>query len=528
MMIKRLCGSAALLSAGASLFATPTAKNEGRPNIVLFLVDDMGWQDTSLPFWKETTPLNRLYETPNMERLAQRGVKFTSAYACSVSSPTRVSLFTGMNAARHRVTNWTLQKNQSTDAKDDLLEYPQWNVNGFSPEAGVENTCYAKPLSQLLHDNGYYTIHCGKAHFGAIGTPAANPSEIGFDVNIAGHAGGGLASYLGEQNYGNRKDGKPSSPFAVPGLDKYHGTDVFVTEALTREAISALNDRNKQKPFFLYMAHYAVHIPLDIDKRYHQKYLDKGMDSKEAAYAGLIEGMDKSLGDLMDYLDKNNLTENTVVMFMSDNGGLSAAGTGRGATPDKHNLPLNSGKGSAYEGGVREPMIVSWPGKAKPGTSCDDYLIIEDYFPTILEIAGVKNPQLPQVVDGKSFLSLIKGKGVSSKEKRSKKEARKMANADARSIYWNFPNKWGASGAGIGATATVRKGDWKLIYYYKSGKKELFNIREDIGEQHDVAGTQGALVQKLSADLGEYLRASGAQRPVFKATGKPAPWPDEV
>lgn len=528
MIQKRLSASAAFLSVGIGLCAATSAKTDNRPNILLFLVDDMGWQDTSLPFWNETTPLNRLYETPNMERLANRGVKFTSAYACSVSSPTRVSLFTGMNAARHRVTNWTLQKNRSTDAKDNELQYPAWNVNGFSPEQNTENTCYAKPLSQLLHDNGYYTIHCGKAHFGAIGTPAADPANIGFDVNIAGHAGGGLASYLGEQNYGNRTDGKPSSPFAVPGLAKYHGTDVFVTEALTREAMSALDARNKQQPFFLYMAHYAVHIPLDIDKRYHQKYLDKGMDSKEAAYAGLIEGMDKSLGDLMDYLDKNNLTENTVVMFMSDNGGLSAAGTGRGAIANQHNLPLNSGKGSAYEGGVREPMIVSWPGKAKPNTVCDDYLIIEDFYPTILEIAGVKKLQVPQVVDGISFLPLIKGKGIASANQRSKKEAKRMAQADSRSLYWNFPNKWGASGPGIGATAAVRKGDWKMIYYYKTGKKELFNIKEDIGELHDRAASEPALVTKLSADLGAFLRKSQAQRPTFKATGKLAPWPDEV
>lgn len=485
-----------------------------RPNILLFLVDDMGWQDTSVPFWTETTPLNKLYETPNMERLAARGVKFTSAYASSVSSPSRVSLFTGMNAARHRVTNWTLQYNQAVDASDSELSYPAWNLNGMSPVPGIENTCLATPLPQVLKDNGYYTIHCGKAHFGAIGTPAANPVNIGFDINIAGHAAGGLASYLGEENYGNRTDGKASSPFAVPGLEKYHGTDVFATEALTREAISALNNRDKQKPFFLYMSHYAVHIPINKDKRYYQKYIDKGMDKTEAAYAALVEGMDKSLGDLMNYLDVNNLTNNTVIIFMSDNGGLSAANTGRGGKPNTQNLPLNSGKGSAYEGGIREPMIVSWPGIATPQSTCNDYLIIEDFYPTILQMAGIKKAKTVQPVDGVSFMPLLTGKG--------------RTPSNGRSLYWNFPNNWGPDGPGIDATCSIRNGNWKLVYFYRSGKKELFNIKDDIGETQNQASSHPAIVKKLSRDLGKQLRKSGGQRPTFKATGKPAPWPDEL
>lgn len=484
-----------------------------RPNIVLFLVDDMGWQDTSVPFWTEQTPFNKLYETPHMERLAERGVKFTSAYACSVSSPSRISLFTGMNSARHRVTNWTLEYNKSVDGKSDVLDYPDWNVNGLTPTPDVGHACLATPLPQVLHDNGYYTIHCGKAHFGAISTPAANPSNLGFDVNIAGHAAGGLASYLGEENYGNRTDGKPSSLFAVPGLEKYHGTDVFVTEALTREAVSALDNRNKEKPFFLYMSHYAVHIPLNKDPRFYQKYADKGMDPREAAYAALVEGMDKSLGDLMDYLDKNNLTENTIIIFMSDNGGLSAQ-PARGGELNTHNRPLASGKGSAYEGGIREPMIVSWPGITKPGTSCDDYLMIEDYYPSVLGMAGIRNYSVPQTIDGKSFLPLLTGKGKNPSKHRS--------------LYWNFPNNWGPTGPGIGATCTIRQGDWKLIYYYEDGRKELFNILTDIGERNNLSAEYPAKVKKLSKDLGQYLRKAGGQRPSFKATGKLAPWPDEV
>ena len=162
-----------------------------RPNIVLFLVDDMGWQDTSVPFHSEITPFNRRYRTPNMERLAADGMKFTQAYACSVCSPTRVSLMTGLNAARHRVTNWTLRKNAGNDRKHSALEFPLWNVNGLSPRPGLERTVHAVALPAALKEAGYRTIHAGKAHFGAVGTPGEDPGNIGFDVNIAGHAAGG-------------------------------------------------------------------------------------------------------------------------------------------------------------------------------------------------------------------------------------------------------------------------------------------------------------------------------------------------
>ena len=162
-----------------------------RPNIILFMVDDMGWEDTSLPFWTEKTHYNEVYETPNMERLARQGVMFTQAYASSISSPSRCSLITGTNAARHRVTNWTLQKNTKTDRKDSLLDIPDWNYNGVSQVTGTNNTFVGTSFVQLLKNSGYHTIHCGKAHFGAIDTPGEDPHHWGFEVNIAGHAAGG-------------------------------------------------------------------------------------------------------------------------------------------------------------------------------------------------------------------------------------------------------------------------------------------------------------------------------------------------
>ena len=455
-----------------------------RPNIILFMVDDMGWQDTSLPFWTQKTHYNELYETPNMERLAKQGMMFTQAYANSISSPTRCSLITGTNAARHRVTNWTLQKNTMTDRKDSILAVPDWNYNGVSQVSGTNHTFVGTSFVQLLKNSGYHTIHCGKAHFGAIDTPGEDPHHWGFEVNIAGHAAGGLASYLGEENYGHTKDGKAVSLMSVPGLEKYWGTETFVTEALTLEAIKALDKAKKyNQPFYLYMSQYAIHIPLNKDMRFYEKYKKKGMTDHEAAYATLIEGMDKSLGDLMNWLEKNGEANNTIIIFMSDNGGLASESGWRDGKLHTQNYPLNSGKGSTYEGGIREPMIVSWPGVVAPGSKCNNYLLIEDFYPTILEMAGV---------------------------------------------FWNMPNNWGNDGPGINFNCAVRNGDWKLIYYYGTGKKELFNIPDDIGESNDLSAQHPDIVKKLSKELGNFLRKVDAQRPTFKATGKPCPWPDEI
>lgn len=259
-MKNELLLSAAILPmcgmAGEAIAASPAKgapKEKQRPNIVLFLVDDMGWQDTSLPFWTQRTHYNDTYHTPNMERLAAQGKMFTQAYACSISSPTRVSLFTGMNAARHRVTSWTLRKNTTHEQPDSVMIYPEWNVNGICQEPGIERTTQVTTLAQVLKENGYQTIHCGKAHFGANDTPGADPLTMGFEVNIAGHAAGSPASYYGKNNFGNKPDGK--SPLAaVPGLEKYHGTDTFLSEALTLEAMKALDSaQQKDEPFFLYM-----------------------------------------------------------------------------------------------------------------------------------------------------------------------------------------------------------------------------------------------------------------------------------
>ena len=230
----------------------------------------MGWQDTSVAFHVERTALNEDYRTPNMEKLAERGVLFTNAYACSICSPSRVSLMTGQNAARHGVTCWTLRKNKSPErVGKSHLRPAQWPLNGLQPVGSrVERSFSAVTLPQRLREAGYRTIHAGKAHFGAKDTPGADPKNLGFEVNIAGSYMGGPGSYHGDKNFSAKWRGGDEI-WDVPGLEKYHGQKINLTEAITREAIAEVEKSVKEKkPFYLYMSHYAVHAPFEPDRRF--------------------------------------------------------------------------------------------------------------------------------------------------------------------------------------------------------------------------------------------------------------------
>lgn len=489
------------------------AQVKTRPNIIVFLIDDMGWQDTSLPFWIKKTPLNQRYHTPNMERMAKEGMKFTNAYAAPVCTPSRTAMLSGLNPAHSGITNWTnTEKNRNTDASDDQFLPADWNYNGLSPAAGIEKTAYATPFPQLLKDAGYFTIHVGKAHWASAGTPGANPYNMGFMVNIAGHAAGNPQSYLPSENYGN-VTGK-ATPRAVPDMEEYFGSDVFLTEALTREAIKTIEAPIKNhQPFFLNMAHYAVHVPIQGDKRFVKKYLEAGLDSTEAAYASLLEGMDKSLGDIMDFVKQKGIEKNTVIIFMSDNGGLSLASE-RGGAEHTQNLPLKAGKGSVYEGGIREPMIVKYPALVKSGTVASQYLIIEDYFPTILELAGIRNYKTVQKIDGKSFVPILKNSAFKE---------------DTRTLVWHYPNKWiNAKEVGINYFSAIRQGDWKLVYNIRSGKKELYNLKDDIGETRDLSTQNTQVVKELTGLLGTKLKAWKAPMPILKSTRQVVAWPGDA
>ena len=300
---------------GLSLLAPSVAFAAERPNIVFFIVDDMGWVDSSVAYGEQVYPNNMRYNTPNMQRLASQGVMLTNAYACPVSTPTRTSLITGVNAAHSHITNWTsTMRDTPSDATGGAVAMaqsgvnqdmggsfarPEWNLNGMSPVEGVESTLYATPLPKLLRDAGYYTIHVGKAHWASAGTPGASPYNMGYNVNVTGNVAGMPRSYQSEDNYGNTP--KLWNLLAVQNMTEYYGTGVHLTEALTREALKTLDyPIANDLPFYLYFAHYATHTPIQRDPRFIQKYLDAGLDEGQARYASMVEGVDKSLGDLLD------------------------------------------------------------------------------------------------------------------------------------------------------------------------------------------------------------------------------------
>ena len=239
------------------------------PNILFILSDDMGWQDTSVSFGPDRTTWNDRYRTPALERLAREGMKFTQAYACAVCSPTRVSLMTGQNEARHGVTQWTYLSGErpTSDLVHPTLSHADWNWNGLQPVPGMNHAVSVPTLPALLKRAGYRTMHFGKGHLGAAGTPGADPKAFGFDVRIGGRDAGGCGSYYGQQNFGAKAH--PNGPWRAWDLDHYFGQDIHLTEALTREAKREIRAAvASDQPFFCYFAHYAPHTPIKPDERF--------------------------------------------------------------------------------------------------------------------------------------------------------------------------------------------------------------------------------------------------------------------
>ncbi len=526
-----------------------------RPNIVFFLVDDMGWVDSSVAYGEEVYPNNTRFDTPNMQALAESGVIMTNAYACPVSTPTRTSLLTGMNAAHMGITNWTsTMRDKPSDASggavaamqgtwiddDKAIERPDWNINGVSPVEGVAHTVYATPLPKLLRDAGYFTIHVGKAHWASAGTPGASPYNMGFTVNVSGNVAGMPCSYLSEDHYGNTPE--KWNYLAVQNMTEYYDTGTHLTEALTREALKTLEYPIAHKePFYLYMAHYATHTPIQPDDRFVQKYRDAGMDEGQARYASMVEGVDKSLGDIVAYLKEKGVYDNTVIIFMTDNGGNSE-NKQKGGVPHTHNKPLREGKGSCYEGGIRVPLAFYWKGHITPATRINTPVIAEDLFPTILEIAGAQNQKYVQQTDGQSLVRLITdgSKIVAEAAKKGEITTQKEANAYVideavsgispdRAIVLHYPHKWKPYDlADIDYLSTVRKGDWKLVYRMRTRELELYNLRNDLGEQHNLAAENPEKTAELATELGNRLREWNAPMPKSRTTGKSLPMPDEI
>lgn len=433
------------------------------PNVILILVDDLGWTDLSCQG-------STFYETPNIDRLAKEGMRFTHGYAaCTVCSPTRAAVLTGKYPARLHITDW-IAGHQRPLAK---LKPPNWTQRLPHEETTI---------AELLKQAGYATFHVGKWH---LGDEAYWPTAHGFDENIGGNHRGQPPSYF----FPYERDG-----IRLPGLATGANNE-YLSDRLTDEALRII-DANKDRPFFLYLPHYAVHTPLQAKADKIVKYRGKlntkaqrerGTESPQqnATYAAMIESLDESVGRIMGRLEDLKLTDKTVVIFTSDNGGLTL-------NQVTSNVPLRAGKGSAYEGGVRVPLIVRYPPLVKAGSTCSTPAMSIDLLPTIAELAGVR----PAAADGVSLVPVLKDAA---------------ANLGRPALYWHYPHYHPGGATPYGA---IRDGDYRLIEFYEDGLVELYNLGDDVGESSDLAAKMPGKRDELLARLRQWRKDVGAQMPV--------------
>jgi arylsulfatase A-like enzyme len=448
------------------------------PNVIFILIDDMGWRDLGCYG-------SSFYETPNLDRLAAEGMCFSDAYAaCPVCSPTRASILSGKYPARVGVTQFIAGR-----AQGRLLDVPYLH----------QLPLCEKSLAAALRDGGYQTWHVGKWHLGG---QDYWPDRHGFEVNVAGC------------DWGMPKKGY-FAPWGIPTLaDGEDGQ--YLTDRLADEAIALIRRRDPARPFFLNLWTYAVHIPIQAKRPHIEKYAAKaaaaGLDKVAAfaegeffpcdhkrdrrivrrlvqsdpAYAAMVEILDENVGRILAALEAEGIAESTAVFFTSDNGGLATA-----ESSPTSNAPLAEGKGWMYEGGTREPLIVRWPGVVRAGSACGECVTSPDFYPTILAMAGLE-PLAEQHADGVSFLPLLRG----------------SAALDREAIYWHYPhysNQGGTPGS------SIRMGEWKLIEFFEDGKLELYNLRDDLSEDRDLAvadAGRARRMQKLLADWRQKVAAA--------------------
>lgn len=458
-----------MLAAGCGSSGKPDG--ERPPNIVFITIDDLGWADLGCYG-------SRYHETPNLDRLATQGMLFTHAYAsAAICSPTRAALMTGKAPARTGITDWIRARFQGGDIPADKT-YKLTYTGG----PGDSLLCPANPLwmeldevtiAEKLKERGYVTGHIGKWH---LGTEDWYPEKQGFDVNIGGCDYGQPPSYF--DPYENpRAKGIYNLP---PRKEGEHLSDRLADEA------AGFIIAHREEPFFLNMADYAVHTPIqgrpDLVEKYKQKAPAGGQDNP--GYAALVESMDMLVGRIMHTLDSLDLTSNTLLIFTSDNGGQSRV---------TDNSPLRSGKGYPYEGGIRIPLIVRYPGKIAAGSRSDVPVISHDWFPTLCETAGV-SPGDPVEIDGLSLRPLLYGGDAPARE----------------ALHWHFPHYRQKD---VVPYSVVRKGDWKLIKQYQGKEFELFNLASDPYETTDLAASQPDKVKELDDDLAQWLKTTGAALP---------------
>ncbi len=453
------------LGAGASARA--------KPNIVFILVDDLGWTDAACYG-------SRFYETPNIDRLAVQGMRFTDAYAaCAVCSPTRAAVMTGRYPARMGVTDWIRSRFQGGALPEDKRNPTEYvggkNRKLLCPPNALWMELDEITIAEALKPAGYVSCHIGKWHLGA---DEWYPDRQGFDYNIGGCDYGQPPSYF--DPYCRKGQG------CIPTLEpKEEGQ--YLTDREAEEAVRFIR-QYKDRPFFLHMAHYAVHTPIqakaDVTARYEAK---EPTNQKNAKYAAMIESVDDAVGSICAVLDELKLTENTLVFFTGDNGGL---------LPITDNAPLRSGKGYPYEGGIREPLIVRWPGVVKAGSLSDEPVTSVDYLPTICDAAGVSIPT-DRDIDGLSLVEHLMSGGD------------KALGRD--SLFWHFPHYRGRD---VVPYSIVRAGPWKLIKRYEGKTFELFNLNDDLSERNDLAEKMPEKVQELDAILHRWLTKTNAKMPV--------------
>lgn len=477
------------------LLAPALLSAASKPNILVFLVDDMGLMDTSVPFLTdgegkpEVHPLNTFYRTPAMESLAARGTRFETFYANSVCSPTRVSIMTGQSSARHHTTQWIRSERNNRGGQGP----PDWQWEGI--------TKAHQTLPALLKQDGYRTIYAGKAHFGPNDVYGEFPSNFGFDVNIGGCSWGQPGSYYGQDGFGWTKGNRKR---AVPDLEKYHGKDIYLTEALTIEMKDALAGAvDDGKPFFAYMAYYAVHAPFQPNKKYVGHYTDSGYPKRAQTYATMIESMDTSVGEILKHLETLGVADNTLVLFLGDNGGDAPLGSVRGVASS---APLRGKKGTHYEGGMRVPFIAAWaqPDPDNPhqkklpisaGALTTEMGTIHDIFPTLLGLVGT---EWTGMIDGDNLAPALQGGTLS----------------DGRAFLMHFPHNHRSS-----YYTVYRLGDWKLVYHYtnpEGDRCELFHLPEDPAEQKNLAADRPEDLLRMFTAMTEALEDAGAQYPVAK------------
>jgi arylsulfatase A len=427
-----------------------SAQAATKPNVVLILADDLGWTDLKC-FGSD------LYQSPNLDKLAKDGMKFTQHYsACTVCSPTRSAILTGKYPARTHITDWI----PGLPPENPKLLVPEWTK--YLPHAEAN-------LGKVFKAAGYTTASIGKWHLGG---EEYYPEKQGFDVNIAGTDKPAPPTYF--------------APWKITNLVEGAQGD-YLTDRIGTEAVKFI-EQNKAKPFFLYLPHFGVHTPIqgrpDVVEKY-RAVKRNGLTHSNAVYAAMVESVDATVGQIRQKLNELKLADNTIVIFTSDNGGR---------VPTTSNHPLRVGKGSCYEGGTRVPFIISWPGVTKPGSVSEVPVISMDYYPTLLEICGVKSAGAP---DGVSLVPLLRGTGQLKRD----------------ALFWHYPHYQHYQQGGTTPYGAIREGDFKLIEFFDDMRVELYNLKDDLGEKKDLAKLMPDKVNQLRERLHAWRKDVGAQMP---------------